>query len=365
MTQFIIMTCYHPNFIVKKRLSPTAWLDYKIRDKYHKLNIGWKVQKDKPFIYQFVNGKKYKNWFLEKNEIFEDVEVMPVPCGCCVGCRLDYSKQWAARCYLESTYYEHNYFITLTYNDDNLPKGPLGNATLRKEDFTKFIKDLRRYYKYHYNIDNIRFFGCGEYGEKSFRPHLHILFFNLPIPDLSPEFHYVDDEGRDIITTHVENGNIYYWSESIHKIWNKGNIVIGSLTWESCSYTSRYITKKQKGKGSKEAYDDLGILPVFCQMSRKPGIAAKYFEDNENMFNELLYIPSDRGVKSLDPGRYFLKLLEKTNPDLYELVKEDRQLSGELSSISTYHNTNLQFSEYLSLLEERKEIQVKCLIRQL
>jgi len=50
---------------------------------------------------------------------------MPVtiPCGRCVGCRLERSRQWAMRCMHEASLHEENIFITLTYNPENLPEG--------------------------------------------------------------------------------------------------------------------------------------------------------------------------------------------------------------------------------------------------
>lgn len=36
-----------------------------------------------------------------------------LPCGQCIGCRLEYSRQWAVRCVLEAMQYEHNYLLHL------------------------------------------------------------------------------------------------------------------------------------------------------------------------------------------------------------------------------------------------------------
>lgn len=45
-----------------------------------------------------------------------------IPCGQCEDCRIKRSKEWAQRIVLESQQHEHNWFLTLTYNDDNLIK---------------------------------------------------------------------------------------------------------------------------------------------------------------------------------------------------------------------------------------------------
>ena len=61
-----------------------------------------------------------------------------VPCGQCAGRRLDQSKQWALRCVHEAQVHDENCFITLTYNNENLPK----DGSLNKRDFQLFMKRL-------------------------------------------------------------------------------------------------------------------------------------------------------------------------------------------------------------------------------
>lgn len=110
-------------------------------------------------------------------------EGIQLPCGQCIGCRLDYSRQWADRILLETTLWEHNWFVTLTYSDEFVPYKSTVNTTtgeliegktLVPEHLTKFMKDLRRYWSYHYGHDNIRFYACGEYGGQTERPHYHL-----------------------------------------------------------------------------------------------------------------------------------------------------------------------------------------------
>ena len=102
-------------------------------------------------------------------------DYLEIPCGNCLGCRLEYSRQWATRCMFEAKQFEHNQFITLTYDDEHVTWTPGVNrssgeiqlvTTLMPDDLVKFMKDLRRYYKYHYNHEGIRFYACGEYGDR-------------------------------------------------------------------------------------------------------------------------------------------------------------------------------------------------------
>ena len=92
-------------------------------------------------------------------------ESMTVPCGKCIGCKLDKARSWAIRCVHEASLYEDNAFITLTYDDSHLP--PTGS--LVKADFQNFMKRLR----FHFGGNNIRFYQCGEYGDKNLRTAAH------------------------------------------------------------------------------------------------------------------------------------------------------------------------------------------------
>lgn len=347
------MSCYSPNFIV-----------FGTRKPY--LDKSFKRTKDDSKYYKFMTSKEFLNndrdYF--KKVLGEDYDYTPVPCGCCIGCRLDYSKQWAARCMLEASQWQHNYFLTLTYDDEHLPKGKFGNATLKEQDFTNFVKSLRKYYSDHNLGANIRIFGCGEYGDMSFRPHYHIILFNCSIPDLSPEFHYFDN-GKEIITRKVYNGNVYYFSDIIHNIWKKGNILIGNCEWQSCAYVARYVLKKMKGQ-NKDVYDKLGVIPEFVRMSRRPGIAYQYYQENKDEIYEFdnIIVPDLKGAKVIVPPRYFDNMLKIDNELLYYDTKEDRKKNGQSVLDTLYTRTNLHYDEYLEVLEDRKEKQIYSLIRQ-
>ena len=101
--------------------------------------------------------------FFGRNSIPRGARRLEVPCGRCIGCRLEYSRQWAVRCMHEAKMHEWNCFLTLTYDDDHLPS----DLSLRPKDFTKFLKRLRSRLGY-----KIRFYMCGEYGEDYSRPLL-------------------------------------------------------------------------------------------------------------------------------------------------------------------------------------------------
>jgi len=182
-----------------------------------------------------------------------------VPCGQCVGCRLDYSRQWAARCMCEYMSYKERglpaCFITLTYQDADLPRSnETGFPTLCKRDFVLFMKRLRKEVK-----QKIRFFACGEYGSTTERPHYHAIIYGYDFGDDRYVFGW--NFRRDL----------FYRSPLLERLWPSGNSLIGSVSYDSCCYVARYLLKKQKGAGAA-VYTEKDIVPEFVTMSRRGGI---------------------------------------------------------------------------------------------
>lgn len=83
--------------------------------------------------YQTVSGS------IVFSDVGHDCRPLKLPCGQCIGCRLDRSRQWAMRCVHEASLHDDNCFITLTYNDENIPF----DASLRHRDYQLFMKRLR------------------------------------------------------------------------------------------------------------------------------------------------------------------------------------------------------------------------------
>ena len=94
---------------------------------------------------------------------------MMVACGRCAPCRAGKVREWAHRIELEASLHEVNCFLTLTYDDEHLPEG----NTLEPSHLTLFIKRLRE----RFRPNAIRYFACGEYGDRSERPHYHLVVF--------------------------------------------------------------------------------------------------------------------------------------------------------------------------------------------
>ena len=296
--------------------------------------LGWKISQTDNKAYRLVS-KETRDIVLEKVPDYVEQKVFEIPCGGCVACRLNYSKDWANRCSLESSLYNDNYFITLTYDDEHLVYGDIGNPTLKKEHFTKFIKDLRQVYRLKFDHKGIRYFGCGEYGDKYNRPHGHIIFFNLPIDDLSIDFPQPD--GTIIRKKEKMTGKFYFYSELIQSLWPYGYVVIADCNWNTEAYVSRYIMKKQKGNNGKIYKDKLGIEPPYLFMSNRPGIGTEKFLDNYIGYLAEPYMIVSRPYKPpLISGlpRAFKKKIKEDDPKIYnqmvDLAKENLGKSNSL-----------------------------------
>lgn len=237
-----------------------------------------------------------------------------LPCGQCIGCRLERSRQWAIRCVHESMLHERNCFITLTYDDKHKPK----DGSLKKSHFQDFMKRLRYYYP-RGSGDPIRYFHCGEYGERFLRPHYHAIIFN----------HDFDDK----YAWSERNGTVYYRSDNLEKIWPFGMSTVGEANFETAAYCARYITKKVTGDLADEHYERVceetgectKVIPEYTTMSRRPGIGRGFLDK----FSDSVY-PSDFVVirgKKMKPPKYYDSQFELMSPDEMAKVKGKRKRS--------------------------------------
>ena len=234
--------------------------------------------------------------------------------------------------------YDQNCFITLTYNDEHLPP----SRNIEKKALQNFFKKLRTYINSHHPpyqhqpYKEIRYYACGEYGEKRGRPHYHACIFNYDFPDkqIFRGGRHPYHSGKFIQT----NDHPLYTSAILQKIWNKGFTTIGEVTFDSAGYVARYVTKKITGPMAENYYKrdfcELGekeITPEFALMSRMPGIGMpwlkKYFTD---------VYPKDfftlEGVKN-KPPRYYDEYLKKVDPDLHVKIKQQRTLKAKEEEI--------------------------------
>ena len=103
---------------------------------------------------------------------------LSVPCGKCMSCRVNNRNMWVQRMIHELPYHSPSLFLTLTYDDDHLPLNRRGLPTLRKSDWQKFMKRLRKEVAGE-GREKLRYMACGEYGPRTQRPHLHAVLYGL------------------------------------------------------------------------------------------------------------------------------------------------------------------------------------------
>ncbi|QXP08069.1 MAG: replication initiator protein [Arizlama microvirus] len=261
-------------------------------------------------------------------------EKLSIPCGQCIGCRLERSRQWAIRCVHESELYDENCFLTLTYNDDNIER--CKNGSLNKRDFVLFMKRLRKDV-YNEFGKRVRFFHCGEYGEQTGRPHHHVCLFGFTPQD------------RDLWS--VRNGVSLYRSNWLSKRWTFGYCTIGDCTFESAAYVARYVLKKVTGEAAKSHYS--GKEPEYVTMSRRPGIGREWYEENKSDILKADAIVMRGGMK-LRPPRYYDKLYDVENHSDMLRRKEER-----VAKVNVLNTTR----ERLSVKEKLKKQKLKQLKR--
>lgn len=260
------------------------------------------------------NGKRPIVW---KEKLSDGSGAIPLPCGKCTGCRLEYSRQWALRCHHEAQMHDNNAFITLTYAPEHLPD----DYSIHKEELQKFFKRLRKA-----TGQKIRYFACGEYGEKGSRPHYHAIIFGYDFPD--KQLHSMSGE------------NQLYRSPLLERVWKKGYSLIGNVSFDSAAYVARYVMKKRKGKPDQvdqygKTNQDYYLIvdpdtgeafhqePEFALMSRRPGIGKTWFDAYRGDVQKD-YVTLATGGKFSLP-KYYDTLLEKEDPIAFMERKEKRK----------------------------------------
>lgn len=320
------------------------------------------------------NFKGYEFYLKENERIKKDsyyggeipkAEWKMAPCGVCIGCRAKERKDWAIRIELEAKKYEHNYFVTLTYNQEHLPipdemenqktheiyiNPGTWKGTLVKEHLSQFIKSFRNYLYRNFNKwEGLKFYACGEYGSdlKTSRPHYHIILMNCPKLNLEPTGEY-----------NKKTGDPYYTNKRIEKIWGKGMINIGEATWDSISYTAGYTNKKLFGNLKYEHHAQRGQIPIFSNMSRRPGIGNEYFKENKWDIYELDEIINSKG-QSIKPPGYFDKLMDQEEHEYLELKKLMRSRFSQSETDKKMKLTQKTLQEQLLIDEQVAEAKQK------
>jgi len=278
-----------------------------------------------------------------------------VPCGQCYSCISRRRNIWTFRLVNELKDSESGYFVTLTYDDEHVPKTKKWDRfnlmTLDKTDVQKFTKRLRGKIMENEDPDGrwvkkaeisgnyspkYRYFACGEYGNELQRPHYHILMYNLP---------------HDYVEYDPLHGKKY--SDYLEEIWGKGRVDIGKIELASCHYVAKYSLKEllEDGKDPSDPREE-----QFAIMSRNPGIGINYANEHiKNYFNRTKhsYATIENNQRQA-LGRYYKekifdeKLAEEVSRYAREYaIQEERDLRVRIS------NNGGDFDEYKRNVERR------------
>lgn len=306
-----------------------------------------------------------------------DADQIQIPCGQCRGCRRKRAQGWAIRCVHEARTHKHNCYITLTYNDEHVPVGlkhehfqkfmsrliaslhreikqrekraapPVGGQRLvsqRQETATSlpsrplagsggtggrqnpraFLWDpcevstsqsARRKKRASRRL-HVGYYMCGEYGERTGRPHFHALLFGIDFSD------------KRLLK--ITKGHRLYESETLTKLWGMGHASVGDASFESARYISEYILKKWTGdkKNTYQVTDPVTgevveIQKEYNAMSKRPGVGSGYLRKYGDYLAHGWVI--HQNVK-LPPPRYYDKWFATHDPKQWEEVQHQRYL---------------------------------------
>lgn len=260
-------------------------------------------------------------------------KLVQVPCGQCPECKASRARDWGTRCELEARQYQNNVFVTLTYDDNNIPihntftgedyRG-IRNAAdyylvgkryevpdLKKDDLTLFIKRMNKEAVkkgYSETGKSCRYYACGEYGGKTERSHYHLIIFGLMLPDL--QFAY------------NKGGIAHFTSEWLTQKWSMGLVDVEEANYASARYVAGYLTKKHK---NPRYYEHKGITKPYTVMSRRPGIGYMYWNDYRDQIYDAEWgdCITLKGGTVVRPPKYFDRLEDNMQRALEGKAAED------------------------------------------
>ena len=220
---------------------------------------------------------------------------LKLPCGKCTECITLRAYEWGLRARHEISLHDDNCFLTLTYDNDNLP-----SHFVMKDPFQKFMKRLRKLAK-----KKLRYMVSHEYGTKTLRPHHHCIIFGY-----SPS--------NQQLLRYSKSGHPLYTSDEIQKCWNKGNHSIGEANEKTAYYIASYALKG-KDHDLMDSNGTIHSVSDSFDCSKRPAIGLEYFKAN---YKQLV----DSG--QILP-RYYQKKLEQLHPDVFDEYQQEKQFKIE------------------------------------
>lgn len=236
--------------------------------------------------------------------------------------------------------HERNSFITLTFADPHLP----ADFSVDPRVFELFMKRLRK----SIEPKQIRFFGCGEYGGKTFRPHYHSLIFGYDFPDRR-------------LHGYTKRGYPIFISEELAALWPYGFSSIGNVSWRTAAYTARYTLKKiddtQALPPGVTSWDQVRVhhasyytrfhpvtgkvvtvLPEFLRMSRMPGLGRSWAEEFKSDWFPGDFIVLDG--KKFPVPKFYTSLLSE---DELKFIKDERRAEASSPAVQAERTDRRRF----------------------
>ena len=263
-----------------------------------------------------------------------------IPCGKCHECLSAKRSDWSFRLGIEHKNSMSAYFVTLTYNEENYPE-----EGVVKEHIQNYVKKIRNYLErkeYEISVDErkwlnktitdengkehkkypFRYYIVAEFGSNTQRGHYHALLFNLPysIAHASP------------------NKEAKNWDTPLTKLWQYGQILIGTCTDASIHYTAKYMINnliQPKGKNKPFTLQSKGIGKMYTEPARiyhkkknstKPYVVKAGFKQRmpryyqEKYFNLLdkLKHTQERKQRIEEQEEEMLEIYTRRNENIYE-----------------------------------------------
>lgn len=260
--------------------------------------------------------------FFSLKKEMPDPKPTTLPCGQCIGCRVDKAREWSIRLQHEAQTYEESFdgprptlALTLTYETP-----PPGNS-LNKTDIRNFFKRLRKNSR-----QKIRYYQCGEYGDQNLRPHHHAIIFGLSVDDAKLWKRGKSDQ---------------YVSPFLTETWGHGFVTFGLASPAAMGYVAGYVTKKLRedpnGLSRLDRVDPTTgetwqVLPEFATMSRGrgfyAGIGSRWFHQywRDVYPEDVVTYRSRNKMLQAKPPKYYDILLERHHPEVWDEVKAKRQV---------------------------------------
>lgn len=242
----------------------------------------------------------------------------PVPCGKCGHCLSAKRFQWTFRLNQELKVADSALFLTLTYDEQNVPLGKDDMQCLHKPDYQSFMKRLRHLP----TTKPLRYYAVGEYGGETLRPHYHAIMFNLPYEMCQPYIEFYREH------------KVACFASDLSEIWKKGFVSAGSVTPASIHYVTKYVIGPQ--------VDLQGRTKPFALISNRSGGIGKDYVDkhiNYHRGGELRNYVMYNGYKFAVPRYYRKKLF--TDRELEQMaassiVEGDERWRAEIERLGEF-----------------------------